>query len=265
MSRLVIVMLSVIFVYGCTSASNKGATEDKEQVSDSLDVVVDTLSEADLNTEKQEGVSYVPHEAQGVLLASNHIIYNEALEPVDTFENDSAIVLPILRKTSLEQGQGDEEDICNWASYVEVLHDSDTVIVYGKEVMEFLQTDSVSWDDTTTLLLSFVKDFSVGPFFNDDLSYCGEVHYLLIQSLDGEMSYVLPDSSYTDTKEGNAYLMSNDGMSEKATGFHVDADTLYVHINVGYQTEQGEYDMKIFRKNDQWRYNTGNVKIIESY
>lgn len=232
-----------------------------EEIPDTTDAIVEYDETEPVKISKDTAVlaSFVYFEHDGLLLPSEYKLYNDIGEVVGRIRVDSISEVKILKKSEGKHPQLTNQDYCEWANYIELVYNKDTLIVFGNTVLNISSTEENLTVGTKKIDLIIAENFTVEAGDEEGLTGCDDFSYLVVKTLPNEYSLIYPYEAKKNPYLKYAVLIHDEGMSEEIDDIQGSNDTLILKIDVGYQDGSGEYNLKIF-KSGTWKFRESDRK-----
>ncbi len=203
-----------------------------------------------------QGVDMVVEDFDGIMLDKTFNLYDKDLNKTGQIKVDKLTPVKILQKTE-KKPEEEGQDYCDWANYVQLIYNNDTITVFGANVLEIKSSQDVQLSSSTVSLI-LADDFTVGASDDEGLTGCDDFSYLIIKS--GNTFSFINNAEASDV----ATFAHDEGMSEEIESITTKNDTIEAKVSVSHQDGGGEYDLKIFKDNNTWQFIKGE-EVEDTY
>lgn len=272
MNKIVIFISCFLCVLSCKEQSKNDKTKEVN-ISETLEIL-ETLKEnkeehnviqetalhqvVDKDTlPEDQSFSFVDYKKDGLILPATYEVYNNSFNSIGQLNIDSILPIKIIRKSLKKHPKFLEQDYCEWSNFIELNYENDTIIVFGKSILEISFTEMRVLNDSNMISLILAENFTMEAADDDGLTGCDDFSYIFIKPEKMGYSYIQPAEDKGQL--GFGMLAHDEGMSERISTIQVNQDTLILSVNVGYQEGTGGYNMKIF-KEKKWYYTISDRK-----
>jgi len=185
-------------------------------------------------------VSFLKYYKSGLLLPGKYKTYNAQIVSNGELSVDKIQELSIIEKSKNKHPHISGEDYCKWSNYLKIVYSSDTLIVFGNNVLEITSEYKELKLTSDTIALLLANNFTMEAADDDGLTGCDDFSYIVVESSSDEYELI--------------YKITHDeGMNEYIKNINISGDTVKLNIQIGYQEGTGSYNLNIFRESE-WTY-----------
>lgn len=237
----------IIVLFSCTE-------NQKENVVSNFDdkIFVEDDENSQILEEDEEEDIFYHKELRALIYAGNYNTYDENFKPIGKLEIEKTKEIKIIKITDRKYPENEKDDYCNWANFIQIINQSDTLIIFGGgDILEITNEYKNLHFTKENFSLILAHDFLTEAGDEEGLTGCDDFEYMLISTSDGNYFSIYPNEK---NFKSFASLISDDGMFETIESMELNNDTLEIKILVGYQDGAGAYTMKIFKENEKWKF-----------
>ncbi|QXP58988.1 SH3 domain-containing protein [Olleya sp. HaHaR_3_96] len=139
---------------------------------------------------------------------------------------------------------------CEWGKFLKIIYKNEEIIVFGRNILQVNSNEHKTYK-TKKINFVFAENFLTNSRTSiHELSGCFSVNNILIKS-DKNYSLIYDSES---TKEDILTFFDNDYGSEHISSLIIKKDTIYSNVGQNFQEGIGEYKLKIFNNNNNWKF-----------
>jgi hypothetical protein len=250
--RFILGIFTILVVFGCRQ---KTAKDPGTKNMDSIQVVSDSKIEPDKipKTDTSVIVNFFDHNKEGLILPGEYKKYSDKIEVIGRFSISKIEKLRIIQISESKHPQTTHADYCDWANYVKVIYRNDTLVLFGRNVLEITSNyDKLNLKSHKVELL-IAEDFLMKTSDTDGLTGCDEYKNLIIKSDEDSFSFIEQPARENKSPYVHAVLYNNEGLGEEIKKVKINNDTIILSINEIYQDGTGTYKLNIYFDKDGWK------------
>lgn len=160
---------------GCGQNSNNAGNPND---SIKANLIENNTSNTKLQKDTSVVAKFMDYHNNGLILPADYKLYNENIKVIGNTRIKSIKQIKILQKTKDKYPQMTNVDYCDWANYLKIINDGDTIIVFGKNVLETSAFKENLKLKSVTIDLVLAEDFSMKAEDDKGTTGCNDFSYM---------------------------------------------------------------------------------------
>ena len=197
--------------------------------------------------------------SNGLILKGTHNLYDNKLNIIRQININKISEVTILSVTKFERPkikvrkQTQENfwnEYCNWANFLKVIYKNEEVIVFGGNILQINRSEYKLFKGKN-ISFFFAENFltKTGTLIHE-LSGCAYSNNIVIKY---DQNYSLIHNNESK-KEDVLTFDDNEYGSEHISSLIINKDTIFSKVEQSFQEGVGEYKLKIFNNNHDWKF-----------